>query len=168
MSTDIASAQDANQLLFNLVRFEQQLPRFIEDVVQRLAEEEILNPIKTKMKQKNYSQKIIDGTTIENIIVDGSGFVQFDVISEYNTEEGFDVATAREEGTRDHTIRPRDPKGVLRFILGGFVVGWSKGHLVKGIKASHIVRDTVKSRFPIFQQKLTEEIIQFYNSRVSA
>jgi len=165
--SSISSSQDLNRLLFNLVRFEQQSPRFIEDVVHRIAEEEILNPIKTKMKQKDYSQKIIDGTTIENIVVDGSGFVQFDIISEYDTDTGFDVATSREKGTRDHIITPRDAKGVLRFVINSGEILYRKFARVKGIKASHIVRDTVKSRFPIFQQKLTEEIVGFYNRTVN-
>lgn len=168
MSSIVRSTEDLNKLLFNLVRFEQQSSAFVEDAVRRIAEEEILNPIKIKMKQKNYSQKIIDGTTIENISVDGSGFVQFDVISEYDTEQGFDVATAREEGTKDHTIRPRNSNGVLRWVAKTGEIIFSKFAKVKGIRASHIIRDTVKARFPIFQQKLTEEIVEFYNRTVNA
>ena len=120
------------------------------------------------MKQKDYSQKIIDGTTIENIIVDSSGFVQFDVISEYDTEQGFDVATARESGTRAHIIKPRKEGGVLRWFAKNGEPIFARFVRNKGIKASHIVVDTVKSQFPIFQQKLTQEITQFYNSRVSS
>ena len=167
MSGLVASSQDANKLLFNLVRFEQQSPRFIEATVLRLAQEEILLPIKAKMKSNHYSQKIIDGTTIENIFVDGSGFVQFDIISEYDTEEGFDVATAREDGTRPHTIRPRDSNGILRFVIKTGEVLYRKFTRNPGIRASHIVRDTARSRQPILQQRLTEEIIGFYNRTVT-
>lgn len=119
------------------------------------------------MKQKNYSQKIIDGTTIQNIFVDGAGFVQFDVISEYDTDESFDVATAREEGTRDHIIRPRKPNGVLRWVAKTGEILYRKFARVKGIRASHIVRDTVKSRFPTFQQRLTDEVVLFYQRTVN-
>ena len=87
---------------------------------------------------------------------------------EYDTETGFDVATAREEGTKDHTIRPRNSNGVLRWIAKTGEIIFSKFAKVKGIRASHIVRDTVKARFPIFQQKLTEEIVEFYNRTVNA
>ena len=172
MSSTITSPEDVNRLLFNLVRFEQQAPRFIEDAVKRIADEEILTPIKTKMKQKNYSQKIIDGTTIENIILDGSGFVQLDVISEYDTNEGFDVAKGREEGTTHPTpTLPRNPNGVLRWVTKtGEIIFRRKSYnkTKTGIKASHIIRDTVKSRFPILQQKLTDEIVEFYNRTVNA
>lgn len=167
MSSSFSSVEDVNEYLFNLVRFEQQSPRFIEDAVKRIAQEEILEPIKTKMKQKKYSQKIIDGTTIENIVVDGSGFVQLDVISEYDTEKGFDVATAREEGTKAHIIRPRNPNGVLRWLTKTGEQIFRKFARNPGIKGSHIIRDTVKSRMPIFQQKLTDEIVEFYNRTVN-
>jgi len=167
LSSRVTSTEDVNRLLFNLVRFEQQAPRFIEDAVKRIADEEILTPIKAKMKQKNYSQKIIDGTTIENIVVDGSGFVQLDVISEYDTEKGFDVATAREEGTKAHIIRPRNANGVLRWLTKTGETIFRKFARNPGIKGSHIVRDTVKSTFPTFQQKLTDEIVEFYNRTVT-
>jgi len=150
------------------MRFEQQVPRFIEDAVKRIADEEILTPIKSKMKQTRYSQKIIDGTTIENIVVDGSGFVQFDVISQFETSEGFDVAKAREEGTVPHIIRPRNANGVLRWFTRTGEKVFARFARNPGIKGSHIVRDTTKSRFPIFQQKLTEEIVAFYNRTVVA
>ncbi len=166
MASTLASPQDANRLLFNLVRFEQQSPRFIEDAVVRLAEQEILQPIKTQMRQANYSQKIIDGTTIENIEVGSGGFVTFDIISDYDAD-GFDVATAREDGTKDHTIRPKRQNGVLRWFAQNGQPIFAKFSRVKGIKASHIIRDTVNSQFPIFQQKLTEEIVTFYNETVT-
>jgi hypothetical protein len=162
----IASVEDANQLLFNLVRFEQQSPRFIEDAVMRLADEVILQPIITKMKQAKYSQKIIEGTKIDNIQVGPEGFVTFDIISEYDAENGFDVATAREKGTRDHTIRPKRENGVLRWFTQAGQPIFAKFARVAGIKASNIIRDTVDLQFPIFQQRLTEEIVVFYNETV--
>lgn len=166
MASAIASTVDANRLLFNLVRFEQQSPRFIEDAVIRLADQEILQPIKTKMRQANYSQKIIDGTTIENIEVGSGGFVTFDIISDYEAD-GFDVATAREDGTKPHTIKPKKQNGVLRWFTQAGQPIFAKFSRNPGIKASNIIRDTVNLQFPIFQQKLTEEIITFYNETVT-
>ncbi len=168
MSSSITSPEDVNRLLFDLVRFEQQAPRFIEEAVQRIGNEEIILPIKEKMRQENYSQKIIDGTRIDNIFVDGGGFVQFDVVSEYDTDKGFDVAKAREKGTKAHIVRPRNPNGVLKFVLKTGEVLFRKFSRNPGIKGSSIVRDIVNQRFPIFQQKLTDEIVLFYNRTVTA
>lgn len=150
------------------MQFEQQSPRFIEDAARRIAQEELLNPILSKMREKKYSQKIIDGTTISQVTVDqGTGLVLVEITSEYDAETGFDVATAREEGTRDHLVRPRDAKGVLRFVLKTGQILFRKFARVKGIRASHIIRDTFRQRQLIFQQKLTEEIIQFYSRTVN-
>lgn len=168
MSTTVRSSEDLNRLVFNLVRFEQQGPVFIRNVAEKIAQEEFIIPIKQKMMEKNYSQKIINGTEIKDVTVDGSGFVQVSIISEYVTETGFDVAKAREEGTRDHLVRPRDPNGVLRFVLKTGEVLFRKFARVKGIESSHIIRDIVRLRFPIFQQRLTDEIIQFYNNTVKS
>jgi len=118
------------------------------------------------MRQAKYSQKIIDGTTIKNIEVTAQGFASFEIVSEYDTDEGFDVATAREDGTKDHNIRPKKQNGVLRWFSQTGEPIFAKFSRVKGIKASHIIRDTVDLQFPRFQQKLTDEIVTFYNQTV--
>lgn len=164
MSNIISSQQDVMKLLFNLTRFEMQYTRFIEESARQIIDEEILQPIKIAMKSFDYSEKIINGTSIENFFVDGNGFVQFDVVSDYNTELGFDVAKAREEGTKDHFIAPV-VKAVLSWVVGGVRL-FSKGHWVKGFTKSNIIKKTTEIRFPIAQERINQESIIFFNRMV--
>ena len=154
------------KLVFNITRFEMQYPAFIRDAVQRIVDEELLKPIKFQMKAFNYSQKIIDGTTIENLVVDDGGFVQFDVVSEYDTESGFDVALAREEGTRTHFVAPRF-RAALSWIANGIRI-FSKGHWVRGIRRSNVIQNTIAERFPILQARLNDQTDSFFNSVVNS
>ncbi len=167
MSLDISTHGDVMKLLFNITRFELQYTRFIEDASRIIIDEEILQPIKNKMKSFGYSEKIIEGTQIDNLIITTDGFLQFDVISEYNTKDGFDVATAREEGTKDHFIKPK-VKLALSWIVGGFVKAFSKGHWIKGFTKSNIIKKTIETKFETAQKRLDEATIRFFNETVSA
>lgn len=164
MSQNITSQDDVMRLLFNVTRFEMQYPRFIEQVAKQIIDEEILQPIKTEMKKFRYSEKIIDDTTIENLFIDDTGFIQFDVVSDYKSETGFDVSKAREKGTKRHFIKPL--KSVLSWVVG-FVRLFSKGHWVKGFTKSNIIRKTIEIRFPIAQERITQESIIFFNRTVT-
>jgi len=144
------------KLVFNLTRFEMQYPQFIQSIAPKIADEEILNPIKSRMRDFGYSQKIIDSTRIENLQISNLGQIEFDVVSDYKSELGFDVAEAREKGTSRHFIKPINAKA-LSFIVGGFIRGFSKGHWVKGITASNVIEKTVAEFTPIAQIKLNEE-----------
>ncbi len=120
---------------------------------------EILIPaIKSKMKSKEYSQKIIDSTRLGNLDLDMDlGNIIYDVICDYVTVKNFDISEVREsKGTIRHFIKPTKAKA-LRFIVGGFVVGWSKGHWVKGIIASHIIADTMNELQPIIEKRLQDD-----------
>ena len=153
-------AEDNMRLVFDLTRFEMLYPEFIKTVTPKIADEVILSEIKKRMKDFRYSQKIIDSTRIENLQTDNKGNLEFDVVSDYKSELGFDVAEAREKGTIRHFIKPINAKA-LRFILGGFVVGFSKGHWVKGITASNVIEKTVAEMTPIAQERLNKETDEF-------
>ena len=161
MSTTISSSQDVMKLLFNLTRFEMQYPRFIESTARQIIDEEILQPIKTAMRSFGYSEKIIDGTFIDNLFVDGNGFIQFDVVSDYKSELGFDVAKAREKGTKRHFIKAVT-KAVLSWVTNNVRL-FSKGHWVKGFTKSNIIKKTKETQFTIAQEKIMKEIIIFFN-----
>ena len=166
MSKNISSQDDVMKLLFDVTRFEMQYFRFIEQTAKQIVDEEILQPIKTEMKKFGYSEKIIDGTTIENLFVDDNGFVQFDVVSDYKSESGFDVAKAREKGTKRHKL-PKVKGRTYSWIVGGFIRAFSKGHWVKGITKSNIIRRTTEARFVIAQERITQESIVFFNRTVT-
>ena len=144
-----------------------QYTRFIEDAARKIINEEILLPIKEGMKNFDYSQKIIDATTIDNLAVTETGFLQFDVVSDYHADDGFDVSTAREKGTKKHFIKPV-VKLALSWIIGGFVKAFSKGHWVKGITKSNIIKKTIEARFPIAQERIEQESIEFFNRTVNS
>jgi len=165
MSTIISSQQDVMKLLFNLTRFEMQYPRFIEESARQIIDQEILQPIKIAMRSFGYSEKIINGTFIDNLFVDGNGFVQFDVVSDYKSELGFDVAKAREEGTKKHFIKAV-VKDALSWVTSNVRL-FSKGHWVKGFTKSNIIKKTTETRFPIAQERITQESIIFFNRTVS-
>ena len=165
MSQNISSQDDVMKLLFNVTRFEMQYFRFIEQTAKQIVDEEILQPIKTEMKKFGYSQKIIDDTTIQNLFVDDNGFVQFDVVSDCKSESGFDVAKAREKGTKRHFIKPI-AKLALSWVVRNLRL-FSKGHWVKGITKSNIIKKTTEARFTIAQERITQESLVFFNRTVT-
>ena len=77
--------------------------------IQRAADEAVLTDIHRTMEMRNFSKKIIDATNVGDIqLTQNSLKVHF--ISDYVSDGGFDVSNAREEGTRDHMIRPVNKK----------------------------------------------------------
>lgn len=166
MSVNVSSHNDVMKLVFNITRFEMLYPRFIEETAKQIIDEEILQPIKTEMKKFGYSEKIINETSIENLLVTDSGFLQFDVVSDYEADNGFDVAKAREEGTKDHFIKPVKAKA-LSWIVGGFIRAFSKGHWVKGFPKSNIIKKTLEMNFTVAQERLDHEGIKFFNQTVA-
>ncbi len=79
--------------------------------------EEILDEIKTKMNQENFSDKIIDATLLGKTEKFGTILKQH-FISNYVADTGFDVSNAREEGTNHpNPTFPKKPGGVLRWIV---------------------------------------------------
>jgi len=142
--------------------------RWLQTVLTNIVDEEIIQPIKEAMLSHEYSQKIIDGTDIEEIITMGR-LVRIKIKSEYFADLGdgeyFDVALAREEGTEDHWVEPlryptalRDPQtgatsekptpeqtkdeGVraLHWVSKWGEHMFSTGHVVGGIPARHLVK----------------------------
>lgn len=157
----MSSSEVPRKQLENLHKSRQFQITYPKHIVQK-AEQHLNNilipAIKIKMKGKDYDQKIIDSTRIGNLDIDiNLGSIIYDVICDYISVSNFDISTVREEtGTVRHFIKPVKAK-VLRFIVGGFVVGWSKGHWVKGILASHIIVDTMKELQPTIESKLKDE-----------
>ena len=164
MSHNISSQQDVMKLLFNVTKFEIQYPRFIEESARQIIDQEILQPIKIAMRSFGYSEKIIDGTFIDNLFVDDNGFIQFDVVSDYKSELGFDVAKAREEGTKRHFIKAI-AKTALSWVANNVRL-FSKGHWVKGFTKSNIIKKTIEAQFPIAQERITQESVIFFNRMV--
>ena len=146
---------DFSRHAFLVMKAQVQYPRFLREEAKKIADDTILKPLRQRMQDFGYSKKIIDGTTIENITINRNGTLSFDVISDYDAESGFSVSEAREKGTSRHFVKPVNAKA-LSFIAGGFIRAFSKGHFVRGITASNVVRKTVQEKIPEAQARLNE------------
>ena len=158
MSSEIVikTKEDLDKLVFIMVRLEMQYPQFIKTQATKIANEEILDRVHQGMRTFNYSEKIIERTFLDNVKVDTDGFIEFDLISDYQSESSFDVAVAREKGTRRHFIAPV-AAAFLSWIANGIRL-FSRGHWVKGITRSNVIDKTVDAYTPVAQAKL--DIIQ--------
>lgn len=136
-----------------------QYPRFLETTAIRIANEIILDAIHQRMRARKYSPKIIKSTYIEKLNVNEAGIMDFDVVSDYESEKGFDVSEAREEGTFGVFVKPILKK-VLKWIDQGIAI-FSFGHFRRGISASNIIDLTVEERLPIAQEQLDQETDKF-------
>jgi hypothetical protein len=114
----------------------------------------IVDEIIKRMQDNRFSEKIWMNTYLKEVIVSNSR-IKITIESKYTTESGFDVALARERGTKNHMIRPRVAK-VLSWIQNG-VRMFSKGHMVSGMKSLRIIHKTVKEKTPELQDKLNQE-----------
>jgi len=103
----------------------------------------IIDEIQRRMEVENFSPKIIQNTYLKGVYVTGEK-ISAKVVSEYTSESGFDVAVAREKGTKDHMILPTT-KQALSWIFQGMRM-FSKGHMVSGLKSLHIIRNTIKDK----------------------
>jgi len=132
------------------------------DILLRSAErwvnELIVDTIQDKMRENNFSQKIWMGTKIINSRIENNQVV-ITIQNYYFSETGFDVAVAREYGTKDHWIRPR-LKDVLSWIQEGRRL-FSHGHIVSGIKSLLIIKNTIKDQMPEVQDKIDEDMQEF-------
>ena len=151
----ITSKDELVKRVFNLTRFEQQYPGFLKIQALRIANEKILDVIQDRMRSLGFSKKIIDRTYLEIVSMDGNGKMKLRVISDYQSESGFDVAKAREEGTRDHLIEP-DVKKFLSWITQG-IRYFSRGHWVRGITEHNVIEKTVDEKLPEAQEQLNFE-----------
>jgi len=119
------------------------LPTLQKQALDKVANEDVLEEIHSKMRLNNFSEKIIDATFVGKTQKIGS-ILRTHFISNYvDPKTGFDVSQGREEGTTDHTIRPKKDGGVLRWISKGGAPLFRKFARVKGIERLLIIEKTV-------------------------
>ena len=114
--------------VYNRTRFVMQYPSFRLDTATELLNGVMLPEVHAAMRALHFDQKIIDSTRIQNIRVSADGDIDYQIISDYTSDDGFDVSKAREEGTKRHFIKP-----VVKLALSwlaGYVRLFSKGHWV--------------------------------------
>lgn len=121
----------------------------------------IVDNITDKMRENNFSQKVWMGTKIISSKIERDQII-VTIQNYYFSDSGFDVAIAREYGTKDHWVRPKF-KNLLSWIQEGRRL-FSKGHIVSGIKSLHIIRDVVKEQLPEVQKKIEEDLDKWSNN----
>ncbi len=89
-----------------------QLFQFQSTTVRNLGNLIIVDKIHQNMRESGFDEKIINGTFLDNIELVGRNKVRLFFRSEYFSETGFDVALAREEGTKRHFIKPKNVKAL--------------------------------------------------------
>ena len=137
----------------------------INDITLRRAEYWVnvlvIDEIQNRMRNANFSQKIWMNTKIITSKIEGNKII-VTFQNYYFSESGFDVAIAREYGTKDHWIRPKF-KQLLSWIQDGRRL-FSRGHIVSGIKSLYIIRDVVKEQMPEIQRMLAKDIEEWRKS----
>ena len=113
------------------------------------------------MRENNFSQKIWMGTKIISSRIENNQAI-VTIQNYYFSESGFDVAVAREYGTKDHWVRPT-VKLALSWIQQGKRL-FSKGHMVSGIKSLYIIRDVIKEQMPEVKRKIDEDFDEWLDS----
>ena len=144
----VKSLRDIRKIRSIIPSVKLQLPQFQAVTIRKLSEQIVLNQVHERMRDFGYSDKIIAGTTVNNIEILSEKRFQIFFKSEYFSSSGFDVAVAREKGTRSVFVKPVTKKA-LHFDGNKF----SKGHYRDGIIASNIIRDTLDD----FAQPLLDE-----------
>ena len=155
----IPSVQWAKSNKLKVIRFQHLYKDFIKTKATELANKLIIDPIIEEMKQNNVSRKIYEQVIVEDVMLN-EGVILIKIHCEYFSEEGFDVAVAREYGTEDHMIRPKGKENggadSLSWIQGG-MRRFSKGHMVSGLPRLNIIERRVEEGEYELQQAMNEE-----------
>ena len=169
LKIEFNTIEDIKEFRTNVQVLKLQLLQFQGRTVNELARNITLRRIHDRMRAANFSQKIINGTTVSSVELSGTKKVKIHFRSEFFADTGFDVAVAREEGTEDHFIEPLalsspfiDEPKALNFDGNKF----SMGHFVDGLLALFIVADSVAQTAASFADEYRRRLIEFYRSRL--
>ena len=154
----VTSSEQAEKLLLAIQTLKMQYPSFIMITAKRILNEEIIDAIHRDMAKAGISKKVI-----ERVYLSEPEFlrskIKFNIISDYKSEDGFDVAFAIENGTQDHIILPKEKK-TLSWIENGKRF-FSKGHKVSGIPKRDIIKSTVEKKLPTAINRINDEILSW-------
>jgi len=157
----IPSVSEVRSLKNKLAHLKHNMDAVVLRSAERWVNELIVDEIQDKMRTNNFSQKIWMGTKILSSRIEGDQVI-VTIQNYYFSDSGFDVAVAREYGTKDHWIRPR-LKQVLSWIHEGRRL-FSRGHIVSGIKSLLIITNTVREQTAEVQSKINQDVTDFKNS----
>lgn len=142
-------------LVFKLTQFEMQYPRFAQQKAEELINKHMVDPIRAKMESNSYSKKITERVRAEFVTVDTDGYIDFDIVSDFTTDEGFDVAKMMEDGRVAYTIIPKIKK-FLSFIIDGVRIRTKKSDIPRR-EGDDFVQSTIDEMEELTQTLLNEE-----------
>ena len=148
------------EVVFALEQFRVQYPRWRKETIKQILEDLVLKEIHNRMEQKYFHKKIIQTTRLGKITIESNGDIEYEIISDYESEDGFDVAAAHEEGTKRHFIKP--VKKMALHWVSGYIHLFSRGHWVRGLVRNLIIEKTIKERHDMVQKKLDSETDKYF------
>lgn len=159
--TNIPSASDISAYRNKISHFKNNSDHIFLRSAERWVNELVIDEIQRKMRENKFSQKIWMGTKIISSRIENNQAI-ITIQNYYFSESGFDVAVAREYGTKDHWVRPT-VKLALSWIQQGRRL-FSKGHIVSGIKSLHIIRDVIKEQMPEVKRRIDQDFEEWRDS----
>ena len=149
MTLHLSSPEEVEKFAMGIDTIKMRYEGWLQTRVTEIVREEIITPLHNAMRSHNYSDKIIEGTDISEIVIQGKR-LKIKIKSEYFAKNGFDVALAREKGTKPHWVEPlrvgsilaeSDPNipKALHWTTRGGEDAFSKGHITGGIEARGLV-----------------------------
>lgn len=159
----IKSVSDLKRLIQKMEALQRMMPHLQKVALQRAADETVLTEIHREMESKGISKKIIEKTYVGNIEVIDGVVARVHIISDYISDSGFDVGEAREEGTRDHMIKPVNKKA-LSWInpSTGKRIFDPIGHMVSGLPRLLIIEQTIEKNKSKFADSYFDSISSSY------
>jgi len=100
---------DLSRIRFGLGQLQMQFVDFALDLMQAIIEEEIIQPIKQKLRSESYSPKIIAEVRAEVKTRTDNKTITWLIISDFTTPDGFPVAVMIERGRKAYVIFPKPP-----------------------------------------------------------
>ncbi len=165
----IPTIEQAQDHRLKVIHYRATYKDFIKLKATELANKLFVDEIQEEYRALGVSRKIWENVEIGAVVVTDVG-IYIRIHNEYFSEEGFDIALAREEGTDDHFIQPlRDamqfsrvdsdvvsnlPKA-LSWIQGGKRM-FSKGHWVSGLPRLNVFQQVLERNEYEFQQQLND------------
>lgn len=161
---EVKTSDDVMQLVFKLTQFEMNYPRWAQIEALKLVNQEIVDKIRDKMEMKGYSKKITERVRTEFVAIDTDGFIEIDIVSDFEADDGFDVAKMMEDGRKSYTIFPRI-KPLLKWIFQGM---WFSKHKVEMPErpGDKFVKDVMDEMEDLVQEKLNDNTDQLMESQI--
>jgi len=160
----LRTLKDIKRFRTKTTSFQIQLLQFQSVTLRKFANIIITDKIHRNMRDAGFSEKIIEGTFLNNIELRGRLKARLFFISEYFSDTGFDVAVAREEGTEKHKIVAGEGKVLPIPTSDGLI--FRKSANPDGILALFIVASTVKQMTEPLQDEYNRQLNMWYQQNL--